>query len=287
MKKKVRYHSLTSQEEAIISQCHTEKPGSGTYDRFHQEGIYLCRRCDAPLYCAENKFSSGCGWPSFDEEIEGSVLRLLDPDGSRVEIRCAACNGHLGHVFSGERFTPKNVRHCVNSLSLRFVSQLTEEGYENAFFAGGCFWGVEYFLKKEPGVIETSVGFMGGTVVDPTYEEVCEGNTGQLETTLVVFDPKKVNFEKLARLFFEVHDPTEYDRQGPDVGEQYGSAIFYLSQKQKNVALSLIEILKNKGLDVATRVIPAHLFYPADAYHQDYYQKVGKTPYCHKRTSRF
>lgn len=282
-----RYHKLTLEEEEIISKCYTERPGSGVYYEFTKKGIFVCRRCDAPLYLSDDKFSSGCGWPSFDSEIEGRVLRLKDPDGRRTEIRCKACNAHLGHVFLGEGFTDTNVRHCVNSVSLRFVPAFTEKGYERALFAGGCFWGVEYLFKDLPGVIETSVGFVGGHVVEPTYEEVCTGKTGHIETTLVVFDPMIVSYETLAKLFFEIHDPTQKNGQGPDIGRQYASAIFYLTQEQKEKSFELIHILKKKGLPVVTEVIPAQPFYPADEHHQNYYKKMHKMPYCHRRTPRF
>ena len=156
-----------------------------------------------------------------------------------------------------------------------------------AIFASGCFWGTEHFLKRAPGVISTRAGYIGGHVENPTYRQVCSGRTGHAEAVEVVYDPSKTTYEALARIFFETHDPEQVNRQGPDVGEQYRSGIFYLDDEQRGVAESLIERLRTSGLDVATEVTPAGRFWHAEDYHQDYYGKNGQSPYCHRYVKRF
>lgn len=279
-----RYRKLSPQEEDIILHQHTELPGSGSYNDFKRLGIYVCKQCDSPLYISSKKFVSHCGWPSFEEEIQGAVEKRPDADGRRVEIICAHCRGHLGHVFMGENLTKSNVRHCVNSLSLLFISATTEEGYAIAFFAGGCFWGVESSLKSLPGVVSTSVGFMGGHVINPTYREVCTGKTGHLETVRVVFNGDVVSYEDLVKFFFDNHDPFN---QGVDQGEQYESCLFYLTEEQRDTIDNLIAILNKRGIRVLTKVKPASTFYPAEEEHQNYYEKKGHPAGCVQRKKLF
>jgi len=281
----MKYNELTPEEQRVIISKGTERPFSGKFEHHDETGTYTCKQCDAPLYRSGDKFDAQCGWPSFDEEIAGAVKRVTDSDGRRTEILCANCDGHLGHVFLGEGFTPKNTRHCVNSISLNF--EAVEVNTARAIFASGCFWGVEYQLQKLDGVISTAVGYTGGHVENPTYQQVCTGRTGHAEAVEVVYDPTLVDYETLARLFFETHDPTQEDGQGPDLGTQYRSGIYYLDDEQKLVAEKLIKLLEKKGLDVVTEVTPASKFYTGEDYHQDYYVKKGGTPYCHAYTKRF
>jgi peptide methionine sulfoxide reductase msrA/msrB len=275
----MKYNNLTQDEKYIIEQKGTEYRFSGIYNDFYEEGVYLCKKCNAPLYKSEDKFKSSCGWPSFDDEIVGAIKKVPDADGRRVEIVCQKCGGHLGHIFEGEGFTSKNIRHCVNSLSLNFKSK--KENLKKAYFAAGCFWGVEFLFQKQIGVLEVVSGYMGGDIENPTYKIVCSGFSGHLEVVEVVFDESIVSYGTLVKLFFEIHDFTQTNGQGPDIGTQYLSAIFYCDENQKNIAEELIEQLKKKAYKVATTLRPKVKFYKAESYHQNYYNKSGKTPYCH------
>ena len=158
---------------------------------------------------------------------------------------------------------------------------------ETAYFASGCFWGTEYYFEKAEGVIGTAVGYMGGSTENPTYHEVSTGRTGHAETTAVTFDPAKTNYENMVKLFYETHDPGQYNRQGPDIGTQYRSEIFYADDVQKVIADKVTEELKAKGHKVVTEITKAGPFYKAENYHQLYYSKGGGTPYCHAYTKKF
>lgn len=276
------YNELTAAERRVILDDGTERAFSGKYHDHKGEGVYICKQCDLPLFESESKFDSGTGWPSFDDTIPGAIREV--PDGGRTEIECSRCGGHIGHVFRGEGMTEKSTRHCANSLSLNFIEATNTE---RAIFAGGCFWGVEHLLQDVPGVLSVTSGYTGGTTESPTYKEVSYEDTGHIEAVEVVYDASKVTYEALAKMFFEIHDPTQLNRQGPDRGEQYRSAVFYMDDEQKKTTEKLIGILKDKGLKVVTEVRPAAEFWPAEEYHQDYYVKTGKTPYCHAYTKRF
>lgn len=318
---------LSALEAEVLLRKATEAPYTGAYLDNHAAGTYICRQCGMPLYHSDDKFESGCGWPSFDKEVAGAVRRVPDADGRRVEITCANCGGHLGHVFEGEGFTERNTRHCVNSLSMKFapagsdeekaaLARLAEKNSATvasaaglvagpaaspangkpapasggctatAIVAGGCFWGVEDAFQKIAGVCEAVSGYTGGHTVNPSYEDVCRGDTGHAEAVLVRFDPARVSYEQILRRFFEIHDPTQLNRQGPDWGEQYRSAVFYENAEQKAVAQKLVARLKELGYKVVTQIEPAGPFYAAESYHQDFTRRTGRGA-CHMSVPRF
>jgi peptide methionine sulfoxide reductase msrA/msrB len=265
----------------IVAQQHTERPFTGPYTDCFEAGSYLCRRCGLALFRSEHKFHSGCGWPSFDDAILETVVSRPDKDGLRTEIICQRCQGHLGHVFEGEYFTAKNLRHCVNSLSLDYVDDKTIIDTGEWIVGGGCFWGLQFLFESLPGVLKTEVGYAGGHKDYPTYEDVCSGNTGHKEVIRVLFDIRVLSYESALKYFFEIHDSTQWLKQGPDYGEQYQSIIFALNDMQKNIANNLIAQLKNNGINAVTVIESAKIFWKAEEYHQNYYEKNHKTPYCH------
>jgi len=279
--------TLTPEVFAIVRNKNTEVPGTGQYCATKQSGTYLCRCCGIALFSSKSKFDSKTGWPSFDTSDFQNVTQVPDADGRRMEIICTRCQAHLGHVFKGENLTEKNHRYCVNSLALDLVLDETAQDSREAIFAGGCFWGIEYFLAKQPGVLKTECGYIGGKTVNPTYKQVCEEDTGHYEAVRILFNPNKTNFETLAKLFFEIHDPTQANGQGPDIGSQYLSAVFCLDNDQEKNTQKFIKTLEEKGLKVATKVLKASTFWSAENYHQAYYEKKGTKPYCHIYNKRF
>jgi peptide methionine sulfoxide reductase msrA/msrB len=274
--------SLIPSAAAIICEKATERPFSGEYAQAIEEGSYLCKQCGLALFRSASKFDSSCGWPSFDAEIKDCVTYIADADGQRTEILCARCGGHLGHVFQGEHYTIKNTRHCVNSLSLDFVADSEIQDTEEIIVAGGCFWGLAYYLAKVFGVLKTEVGYTGGRKDHPSYSEICRGDTGHLEAVRVIYDPQKITYQTLLQNFFKIHDPTQSDGQGPDIGSQYLSAIFYYNETQKKLAEQAMAIFESTAQKVCTRVLPVSIFWPAEAYHQNYYGKTRQLPYCHR-----
>ena len=280
-----KHKVLSEKEKQVIVNKGTETPYTGKYYKYNKEGVYVCKRCRANLYSSNDKFPSDCGWPSFDDEITGAVKHVPDTDGKRTEIVCQNCNAHLGHVFLNEAYTAKNTRHCVNSISLDFIPLNTNQ--EVAIFAGGCFWGVEYLMEQQKGVISVEAGYIGGAEAKPTYQLMGSESSNYAEAVEIVFDSSIISYRELAKIFFEIHDPTQTNRQGPDIGKQYRSEIFYTNPEQKKIARELISILETKGYKIKTQVSQASTFYKAEDYHQNYYDRKGSTPYCHKYTKRF
>lgn len=279
---------LTDIERYVMEQKGTERPFTGEYYDFFEEGTYVCKRCGTALYRSKDKFRSGCGWPSFDDEIKGAVRRLLDADGRRTEIQCAKCGAHLGHVFIGEGFTPKDTRHCVNSVSLKFVP--LKKKYSNMkeiYFAGGCFWGTEHYFKQLRGVVDTQVGYANGNTDNPTYREVCTDKTGFAETVRVVYDPDVITLEFLTEMYFRAIDPTSVDQQGPDIGSQYRTGIYYKDDADKAEIRKVYDSMRQKlGSRMAVEFLPLKNFYYAEEYHQDYLDK-NPVGYCHLPSSLF
>lgn len=275
------WKELTPEEERVVVRGGTEPPFSGEYTDHFEPGVYACRRCGAYLYRSDHKFRSGCGWPAFDDEISGAVLRRPDPDGRRTEIACASCGAHLGHVFVGEGLTPKNLRHCVNSLSLRFLSADEVIHRESIVLGGGCFWCTEAIFRRVPGVRSVTPGYAGGDLPHPTYREVCRGDTGHAEVVMVEFDPSQVSLRRILEVFFECHDPTNPDRQGSDVGSQYRSVILYTDEEQgRQIRDFMREASSRFRRPLVTEIRVLDAFYPAEGYHQSYYEKNPEAPYC-------
>jgi len=283
---------LTPEQKRITQAAGTEPAFCGTLLDNKRDGMYACVVCGLPLFKSSDKFTSGTGWPSFTlpydrQHVVGKVDRTLGME--RTEILCGRCDAHLGHVFE-DGPEPSGLRFCLNSESLKFYdddTELPEESRptptETAYFAGGCFWGVEYAFAQLPGVHSASSGYQNGATESPDYRAVCTGKTGHAESVRVRYDPSKIDYETLVRFFFRIHDPTTLNRQGPDVGTQYRSGIYTTSDEQRDIAEKVVADIAAgdafSGRTIVTEIEPAQDFHIAEAYHQDYVDRTGRA--CH------
>jgi peptide methionine sulfoxide reductase msrA/msrB len=280
--------TLTPEQERVTLHADTERPFCTAMHKNHGPGTYVSVVGGLPLFRSTQKFDSGTGWPSFFDPISKDHI-IERSDGTlgmrRTEIVDARSGAHLGHVFD-DGPPPTGKRYCVNSASLKFIPEGTPLPPESlpvkaqvAYFAGGCFWGVEDVFEQVPGVMDAESGYQGGKTANPTYAEVSSHKTGHAETVKVTFDPARVSYRDLLKVFFDNHDPTTLDRQGPDVGSNYRSAIFASSDAQAGEAKAYIAELAQqprfKGKTITTTVQPAPPFYRAEDYHQNWHAVHG------------
>ncbi|MFH1175997.1 MAG: bifunctional methionine sulfoxide reductase B/A protein [Acidobacteriota bacterium] len=272
----------------ITQAAGTEPAFCGKLEDNKKDGVYCCVVCGLPIYSSKQKFHSGTGWPSFSRELDAEHVRRQRDDSHdmlRTELLCARCGAHLGHLFDdGPR--PTGERHCLNSASLRFHEKgaaLPPESKpvspESAYFAGGCFWGIEHYFRLGPGVLDATSGYMQGHLERPTYQQVCSGSTGHAETVKVVFDPHRITYRRLVEAFFAMHDSTQLNQQGLDIGSQYRSGIWITSPEQRRTAEAVVAELaagnRFAGRPIVTQVEQARAFWPAENFHQDYIARTG------------
>jgi len=269
---------LTPAIYEVMRNHDTEPAFCGTYVAQKKNGVgtYHCAACAAPLFTSDTKFESGTGWPSFFQPLPKRVGEKADNSYGmiRTEVHCARCDGHLGHLFN-DGPPPTGMRFCINAIAMDFKARPVTQ---KATFGAGCFWGVEATFRDVKGVVDARVGYAGGTTKNPTYEDICYKNTGHAEVVEVDYDPTVVTFDQLLEVFWDNHDPTTLNRQGPDVGSQYRSAIFTYSPEQRTTALAskaAQDAAKRFKRSIVTEIVDAPVFYVAEEYHQRYLEKNG------------
>lgn len=274
---------------AVAREADTERAFTGKMWNSETKGTYYCAACGLKLFRSNQKFTSSCGWPSFFEQENKNSVVFKDDNSfgmRRTEALCGRCNSHLGHLFD-DGPEPTGKRYCMNAISLDFVPDGTvaqnKGNTESIVLGGGCYWCVEAVYENLDGVEKVVSGFAGGTVENPSYEEVCTGRTGAAEVVQITYDKTKTSLDEIFKVFFTVHDPTTLNRQGADVGTQYRSVIFYKTEEQKKAAESIITDLNNAKVydsKIVTTLEPFKAFYKAEDYHQNYYENNKNQPYC-------
>lgn len=275
---------LTSEQFYITRQQGTERPFSSPLYNNHEQGVYLCICCQNPLFASQTKFNSGTGWPSYYAPYASKSIQATEDRSHgmvRTEVACQRCGAHLGHVFD-DGPAPTGLRYCIDGVALQFVKNESLITGKTAIFAAGCFWCMEAIFEGVRGVKSVRSGYAGGSEKNPTYEQVGSGQTGHAEAIEVIYDPAKIRFADLVRIFFAAQDPTQRNGQGPDRGTQYRSIAFYNDTEEKQIIEAEIARINASGeysRPVATEVTPTAKFWLAEAYHQDYVKHHPENPY--------